>query len=74
MITFSLIHLHKFNCIYALHSLRKMIYCVTILGKANEPLFTYKFSLGEAEGNDDDIHMNAVIFSSLDIVEEKLRR
>ena len=59
-----------------MHSLSvKMIYCVTILGRASEPLFTYKFALGGADSsNDDDIHMNAVIFSSLDIVEEKLRR
>ena len=49
-----------------------MIYCVTILGRANEPLFNYKFAMNDS--SDDDIHLNAVIFSSLDIVEEKLRR
>jgi hypothetical protein len=50
-----------------------MIYNVSILGKANEPLFVLKSSVfGDA--SEEDIHMNAAIFSSLDILEEKVRR
>ncbi len=49
------------------------IYNVMVLGKSNEPLFSSKSSVG-ADSSEEDIHMSAAIFSSLDIVDEKIKR